>query len=174
MKWTHVFMGAIVVAAMGLGGCATLDHTVDHITVLWRGNTLHVTRVAADRIADDTSTLLDAHYRRDTTFEVIDTGKNLVTDAIVAKLLSMGFAVDLVNRNVRRAREFQGEVPIALRADNMGYKDIVRIRVDVDRVTAQRIYTSESGYATGPWTVTVHPRAEVIVGQVTAQVPGSN
>ena len=174
MKLTHWFMGALLVAAMGLGGCATLDQTVGHITVLWRGNTLHVSRVAADRIADDTATLLDAHYRRDTTFEVVDTGKNPVTDAIIGKLLSMGFAVDLVNRKLHRAREFSGEVPIAVRADNMGYRDIVRLRVEVDRVTAQRIYTSESGYATGPWTVTVHPRAEIIVGQITGTVPGDN
>lgn len=168
---------SLMLAALGsmaLGGCATMDHTVNNITVLFRGNTVHVTPVAADRIADDMFALLDAHYRRDTTFEVINTGTNPVTDAIVAKLLSMGFAVDLVNRDARRAPAMPGEVPMDLLADNMGYHDIVAVTIDVDRVTARRIYTSESGYSTGPWTVTVHPHGEVVVGQLMGTDSGSN
>jgi hypothetical protein len=159
----------VCVVAFVLSGCTTVQrHSLSD--VIWRGNTLHVSSGAADRIGRDTSDLLDTHYQRSAAFQIVATEENLVTDAIIQHLRSMGYAVDVVFQGSRKgvAVAQPGEVLMSLAADNIAeYKDIVRVDVHVDRVTATRIYTSASGLATGPWAVTATPlKPTVTVGPV--------
>lgn len=176
MRTFKTLLIAVLLVPFGLSGCATMEHFTDGL-LLWHGDTVHVTPYAAHVIATDATALLNTHYPRDTTFEIVRTRHNLVTNDIIAKLLGMGYAVDLVYRSNKHGPVVPGEVPMNLNADNMGFKDIVRISVNVDTVSAQRIYTSAGGRPTGPWTVTVRPHGRVIVGPVSAPGPsygGSN
>lgn len=159
------FTTMICVAASCMTGCATVQHLSD---VVWQGDTVNVTAAAAEQIGADTADLLDTHYKRSAAFQIVATEENPVTDHIIQHLRDMGYAVDVVYQGSRRgAHPFQpGEVLMSLGADNLGFKDIVRVEVNVDRVTATRIYTNASGIPTGPWTVTAVPKAEVIVGDV--------
>jgi hypothetical protein len=151
----------LLVAALGLAACVS----VQRMAVIWKGDTVNVTPTAAAQIGEDAAALLDTHYARNTTFQVVSTEKNAVSDAIITHLLGMGYGVDLLYRdeNAQKAKWKPSEVRMTLQADDLGFNDIVRVEVHVDRVTATRIYTSVSGTATGPWTVTSVPKGVVSV-----------